>query len=148
MLNFVKKVYRVFFGALLWLNLAVWTGLAGLGGYVGGENFLDKGIIGLVVGLVVGAIVGLLINIFVGGYLATFIEMGNDIAAVKTKMADIETRLDSLNANVLRIKESADTILSNTAGTLAVFQRMENRGRPAGSQNANANTAAGSGGRV
>jgi len=114
---------------------------------MGGENIWGKEILGLIVGLIVGAIVGLLINIFVGGFFATFLEMGNDIAAVKTKMADIETRINGINANVLNIKESTDTILSNTTGTLAVFLRMENRGRQ-GSQNANANAAANGGSRV
>jgi hypothetical protein len=111
MLNFVKRAFRKWYEISLWINLVFCIIIGGVSGYIGvgllvdmigifggGDSFVWK-IVGAVVGLIIGAVVGLLTNVFVGGLVATFLEIGEDIANIKT----------------------------SSAGTTAVFQQMANR---------------------
>ena len=80
MLDFVKRTFRGFFEVLLWLNLifcviyvaAFWQRLSLPGGWL--------------VGIIAGAIAGLLTNIVFGGLIATFLELGEDVAHLKRRL--------------------------------------------------------------
>jgi hypothetical protein len=84
MLIFVKRAFRDFCDFLLWINL---IGSAIAGGVVGNGRGHDY----LLVGVIIGVVVGIFTNIVVGGFLATFIEMGNDITIIKAAIATTNT---------------------------------------------------------
>jgi hypothetical protein len=77
MLDFVKKVFREFLGAILWINLIL---CAIAGGVIG--NLLAYNARGgaVFLGLLIGAAVGLLINIASGGFIATILNKDGSIS--------------------------------------------------------------------
>ena len=87
MLEFVKKVYRVFIGVTLWINLIVLTVGGGVAGYfLGGLiNFQKRGGYAFL-GVIIGLICGILINVLWGGYTATILNIDKNLEIVKTKM--------------------------------------------------------------
>jgi hypothetical protein len=80
MLEFVRKSFRGFFEAWLWLNLILFVILGG----VCGNLLAGRGDSGgaIFIGLIVGAIIGLIIDILGGGLIATFLEMAEDIKKI------------------------------------------------------------------
>jgi hypothetical protein len=98
MLDFVKAAFRGFFEVILWINLIVWTILGGIfGNYIGGLNpYADRHPI---IGAIIGLIAGLLLNIIGGGFIATFL--------------NINENLEELKNNLLRRSDSSPLNLSN-----------------------------------
>jgi len=84
MLDFVKRAFRGLMEVVLWLNLVVCSiGIAVLwhSVWLPGRGF---------VGFIIGVIVGLLVNIVLGGFVATFLEMGEDVAQMKRKLDNLK----------------------------------------------------------
>jgi hypothetical protein len=80
MLEFVRKSFRGFFEAWLWLNLILFVILGGvcgnaLSGYDNPGGFIF-------IGVIVGAIIGLIIDVLGGGLIATFLDMSKDIKKI------------------------------------------------------------------
>jgi len=127
MLNFVRRVFRPILEVLLWINLVGCVISGGWAGYNGGGvlgsilDFVSSvnipyivwQITGGVIGLIVGVIIGVATNIFLGGLIAVFLDIGDDVTNMKAANARIE-------ADIANIKTSS-------AGTSAVFQQMANR---------------------
>jgi len=128
MLNFVRRVFRPILEVLLWINLAGcvisggWTGYNGGGllgsilDFVSSVNipYIVWQILGGAIGLTAGVIIGIATNIFLGGLIAVFLDIGDDVTNIKAANARIE-------ADTANIKGSA-------AATADVFQKMANRG--------------------
>jgi len=107
MLNFVKTAFREFVEVLLWIIL---IGCA-IAGYMLGSFAHSDG--GAVIGLVVGVVVGFLVCIFGGGYIATLIEMGNDLAIIKAAIAKTGTS----NPVLMNSSVMSDPTLMNSSVT-------------------------------
>ena len=134
MLNFVKRAFRVTFVIFLWINAigsaiggAVWGYIIGSGGGMWRDPEVVWIIVGTVVGMVLGAAVGLLSNILLGGLIAIFIDIGNDVSDIKAANTRIQ-------ADIAALKGAAADIKSSTADTAAVFQKMAGRQAAAGGQ--------------
>ena len=86
MLNFVAKAFRTWMNVLLWLML---IGCA-IGGFVGfGNSFTRYFNIGYaVLGLLVGGIGGLIIVILSGGLIANFLNMVDNIEAIRNHLSN------------------------------------------------------------
>jgi hypothetical protein len=83
MLHFVKLVFRGFFEVILWLNLIVSTIFGGvLGRMVDKQSYRGGGGY-LVLGVIIGLIVGFLTNVIVGGYLATILNIDENLEQLK-----------------------------------------------------------------
>ncbi|GHV17348.1 hypothetical protein AGMMS49938_18080 [Fibrobacterales bacterium] len=73
MLNFTARSFKTFTEVILWINL-----IASIivGAYIGGVN---HSLPGLVLGLIAGLIVGLLENILIGGFIAVFLRIDENL---------------------------------------------------------------------
>jgi len=86
MLEFVRKAYKDSFVIGLWINL---IGCVIAGYYLGREFDIAFW------GLIIGGIVGIMINIYVGGAMATFIKIGDDITKIAVAVgADVKPEND------------------------------------------------------
>ena len=83
MLNFVKVAFRGFFEVILWITL---VGCAILGGYIFKDAYT-------IIGVFIGLIVGMFINIVGGGFIATIINIDEDIEALTYNMSRINTNI-------------------------------------------------------
>jgi hypothetical protein len=94
MLNFVKSAYRVFFEIALWTNLILSTIAGGIIGnsaeiynaypvLTGGSSNGDGHPI---IGGIIGLICGLLLNILGGGFVATIINIDENLEQLKNNM--------------------------------------------------------------
>jgi len=108
MLDFVKRTFRGFFEVLLWINVifcviyvaAFWQRLSLPGGWL--------------VGIIVGAIAGLLTNIIFGGLIATFLELGEDVAQLKRKLNESDIGFgSSASVSSYENERKHDTMPSN-----------------------------------
>jgi len=88
MLNFVKRAFRGLMEVVLWLNLAVCVIAGAIIGRGAMEYPWQGG--GLIFGLVLGALAGLVLNIVLGGFIATFLEIGEDVAQMKRNLDRLE----------------------------------------------------------
>ena len=90
MLNFVKNAFRGGLEIILWINLIAFTIGGGIIGnalsYRNNHTFL---------GVIIGIIVGLLINIFGGGFIATIINIDENIEQLKYDMKKSMTSFNS-----------------------------------------------------
>jgi len=105
MLDFVKRAFRGLMEVVLWLNLVACSiGIAVLwhSVWLPGRGF---------VGFIIGVIVGLLVNIVLGGFVATFLEMAEDVGQMKRKL----DRLGNLNSSASASNASAPFIQSPLA---------------------------------
>jgi len=75
MLDFVKLVFGGFFNVILWVIL-IGCAIAG-------------GIIGAFWGVIIGIIVGLWVNVVFGGFVATIINIGENLELLKVKLRKI-----------------------------------------------------------
>jgi hypothetical protein len=111
MLNFVKMAFRGLCEISLWLLVIVCI-IVGfkIGSGYDGDNAVTGGIIGLVIGLV--------ISILSGGFIATFLEMGNDLTIIKAAIAknnmpnplNPSSSVDTASASSLVLMDSGKTL--------------------------------------
>jgi len=76
MIEFVKSSFRGLFTVVLWLNL---IGLAITGMIMGHRG----GLVGVIVGLIVGLIAGFMINVIGGGFIATILNIDENLEQLK-----------------------------------------------------------------
>ena len=86
MINFVKRAFRNFLEVILWINLILCTIGGGIAGNIVGQliNYRSSGGYAFL-GILVGAICGLLTNIVGGGFIATIINMDENIEQLRNK---------------------------------------------------------------
>ncbi|MCL1856200.1 MAG: hypothetical protein FWF84_00945 [Kiritimatiellaeota bacterium] len=96
MIRFARKYYRKFFTIFLWI-IAIATTIGGLvigvtGGWQIGVFRLDSAVLGIplaflgaTIGAALGMLVGLLNVILIGGFMATFLEMGENLQYLADK---------------------------------------------------------------
>ncbi|MCL2194238.1 MAG: hypothetical protein FWB78_12695 [Treponema sp.] len=77
MLKFVQQAFRGFFEVILWLNL---IGFA-IAGAVVGFGFGEVG--GVIAGFIVGLIAGFLINVIAGGFIATILNIDENLEQLR-----------------------------------------------------------------
>jgi len=105
MLNFVAKVFRGWVTFILWLLI---IGLGIIGAIVG--NILGGGGVTFLF-LLVGAFVGFIIAILFGGFIANFLNMVDNIEAIKlhlTKTGNTSGGSSSTNPAVIRSSGNLD----------------------------------------
>ena len=78
MLEFVKKAFRSFLEAILWINLIICVIIGGVFGSIAGSGAGFAGVL-------LGAVVGILINIIGGGLIATLINIDKNIEQLVQK---------------------------------------------------------------
>ena len=84
MLNFVGKAFRTWINAILWINIFVFMVIGSLLFYY----LFDEDIF-VPVGMFIGAFIGLIINILLGGFIANFLNMVDNIEKI-TKDQNIQ----------------------------------------------------------
>jgi hypothetical protein len=102
MLDFVARVFRGWMNVLLWLIL---IGCA-IGGFVtgGSRGWGDFNNVNAFLGLLVGSIVGLIIIILYGGLIANFLNMVDNIEAIKHHLS--KTGNTSVDSSVINSGDS------------------------------------------
>jgi|GEM_PF-2021643 len=79
MLKFVKYAFRVYIGVILWLNLII----CAIAGGVIGNTFSGWGNSYTELGIVIGLVVGALSNIIGGGFIATILNIDENLEQLK-----------------------------------------------------------------
>jgi hypothetical protein len=80
MLNFARSLFRAFVEIVLFLNL-VFCSVAG--GVIGNQS--DHPIIGVIIGL----IAGIVLDVIFGGYIATILNIDENLEQIKNGMSNI-----------------------------------------------------------
>jgi formylglycine-generating enzyme required for sulfatase activity len=109
MLNFIRNSFKTCFEISLWFNL-IGCAIAGamIGGSMGGsyDNWTGAssggghGVLGFILGALVGILVGMLINIIYGGIVAVFLDMSEDLKALRLRKNSPEPRSDKPRTNI------------------------------------------------
>jgi hypothetical protein len=86
MLDFVRKAFRILFVIFLWVIPIVLTIGGAVAGSMGGSMFGSSGFSGGLLGLIAGFILGALIDIYVGGLIATFLKIDENLEILKNNL--------------------------------------------------------------
>ena len=78
MLDFVKNAFRQGLEIILWLNLILWAITGAILLSMGRDD--DKQFLYGLLGLILGGVVGMLYNIIFGGFIATILNIDNNVA--------------------------------------------------------------------
>ena len=87
MVKFVKKVIKNYLEIILWINLS----LCSISGAIIGSqinNLLNRNYLGgfTLLGFIIGLFIGFVINILLGGFIATIINIDENINEIKERM--------------------------------------------------------------
>ena len=111
MLDFVKSAFRGGINVLLWINLILCTIGGGIAGYYLGQLISYRNSGGYVIGgVLIGIICGLLTNIIGGGFVATILNIDENLEIM-------EKNLEIIAANNTNIVESTPLSQENTSGS-------------------------------
>ena len=96
MLDFVKKAFRGGINVLLWINLILCTIGGGVSGYYIGQLISYRNAGGYAFGgVLIGIIWGLLTDIVGGGYIATILNMDENIEEQNSLLRDLKNKIIS-----------------------------------------------------
>ena len=92
-LEFVRKIFKKVYAVLLWLSLIIITISSAITGWsigyaMGYSNNIQilTGLIGIIFGLLVGALIGALVVIIVGGLIATFLKIDENVQKISDEI--------------------------------------------------------------
>ena len=91
MFEFARAVFRDFMGIVLWLVLIACTILGGLIGSLGDSTFM---------GIVLGIIFGLITVILGGGFVATFLQMGENLDIIAKNISNVKSSSQTSGGSV------------------------------------------------
>jgi uncharacterized membrane protein required for colicin V production len=101
MLKFVKSAFRGLFEVILWVNLLLFSVAGGVVGHsLGNEG--ARAFLGIIVGLVLGFI----IDVIVGGFIATILNMDENIEKLKNDIKNSSLAVNVENKTLSAKKES------------------------------------------